>query len=83
MFMKIEDTIINLTEIQSVKPSRNSIEVTFINGKTVNINTHKYDYIISGPGRITNAMYDEYNECIEKWQDITIKAIYTSLTLRG
>ena len=83
MFMKIEDTIINLTEIQSVKPSGNSIEIIFINGKTVNINTHKYDYIISGPGRITNAMYDEYNKCIEKWQDITIKAIYTSLTLRG
>ena len=83
MFIKIEDTIINLTEIQCVKPSGNTIEVIFINGKTVNIKTHKYDYIISGPGRVTNAMYDEYNECIEKWQNVTIKAIYTSLTLRG
>lgn len=83
MFMKIENTIINLTEIQSIKPLGNSIEIIFINGKTINISTKKYDYIINGPGRTTNAMYEEYDKCIKKWQNQTIEAIYTSLTLRG
>ena len=59
MFMKIENTIINLTEIQSIKPLGNSIEIIFINGKTINISTKKYDYIINGPGRTTNTMYEE------------------------
>jgi len=83
MFTKVEDTVINLKEIQSIKPSGNTIEITFINGKTINISTHKYDFVINGPGRTTNAMYEEYDKRIEEWQDKTIKALYTSLTLRG
>lgn len=83
MFTKVEDTVINLTEIQSIKPSGNTIEITFINGKTINISTHKYDFIINGPGKTTKAMYEDYDKHIEEWQKLTIKALYTSLTLRG
>jgi len=83
MYRKYEDTIINLAEIQSVEPEGHVIIFTFKNGKTVTVKTHKYDYIINGPGRVTNAMYNEYNECIKKWQEVTIIAIYESLKLRG
>lgn len=83
MFKKYGDTIINLAEIQSVRPSGYDIEFTFVNGKTILIKTNQYDYIINGPGRTTKAMYQEYDECMEKWQKLTIEGIYTSLKLRG
>ena len=73
-----ENAIINFTEVQSIEIEGNFIKVTFINGHTTNVKTHKYDYIIEG-GRITNARYNEYNKTIENWQKKILKKMFESL----
>lgn len=83
MFTKIEGTVINLSQIQSIEPSNLDIKIVFINGKEVYIRTKKFDYIIDGPGRTTNAMLDEYEENIKHWQKTTIQALYTSMIFKG
>ena len=83
MFIKIENTIVHCAEMQSIEPSGQSIKITFINGKDVQISTHKYDYIINGSGRTTNAMYEKYDESIKQWQKTTIEEIFNILTSRG
>lgn len=81
MFRKYEDVIINLSQVQSVKKSGNGVEVVFINGKSVNISTNKYNHLLEG--RYTKAKESEYNECIEKWQNLIIISIYETLKIRG
>ena len=83
LYRKYEDTIVNLAEVQSIKPNGLAIEFTFTNGKVINVFTHQYDFIINSPGRTTIAMQEQYEECIEKWQKITITAIYETLKMRG
>ncbi len=83
MFKEIEGTIINLSQIQSIESSGLNIKIVFINGKEILIHTEKYDYIINGPGRTTNAMWEQYEEHMKHWQKITIQALYTSITLKG
>lgn len=80
-FIMINETIINLTQIQSVesdtKYNRGVVKITFINGKEVFITTKAFDYLFEG--RFTKAKEEEYNIEIKQWQEKIINIIFKHL----
>ena len=80
-FIMINETIINLTQIQSVesetKYSRGVVKITFINGENILITTKAFDYLFEG--RFTKAKEEEYNKENKRWQKKVIDTIFKNL----